>query len=118
MQNVEAMFRRFLTRRSALALVGAGGALALGALVRRSRAQGGTALPACVVRPEQTEGPFFVEERLSRSDIRSDPATGTVKPGAPLRVTFKISRVEGNACAPLAGAQVHVWHCDAAGAYS
>ena len=27
-------------------------------------------LPLCVVRPEQTEGPYFVDEKLERSDIR------------------------------------------------
>ena len=27
---------------------------------------------ACVVRPQQTEGPYFVDEMLNRSDIRSD----------------------------------------------
>lgn len=76
-----------------------------------------TALPSCVVRPEQTEGPYFVDERLDRSDIRSDPATGAVKAGAPLALTFLVSRI-GTMCEPLPGAMVDVWHCDAAGAYS
>lgn len=39
---------------------------------------------SCVVRPEQTEGPYFVDERLNRSDIRSDPTDDLVKPGTPL----------------------------------
>ena len=39
--------------------------------------------PACVVRPEQTEGPYFVDEMLNRSDIRSDPSDGSVKEGVP-----------------------------------
>src|SRR5262245_57692952 len=30
-------------------------------------------MPACVVRPALTEGPYFVDEKLNRSDIRSDP---------------------------------------------
>src|SRR5262245_38123971 len=33
----------------------------------------------CVARPSLTEGPFFVDELLNRSDIRSDPSTGAVK---------------------------------------
>src|SRR5688572_22456343 len=37
------------------------------------------ALPTCVVRPEQTEGPYFVDEQLNRSDIRSDPTDGSTK---------------------------------------
>lgn len=44
------------------------------------------ATPSCVVRPELTEGPFYVDERLDRSDIRSDPSNGAVKPGAPLQL--------------------------------
>ena len=28
---------------------------------------------ACIVTPEMTEGPYFVDERLNRSDITSDP---------------------------------------------
>ncbi len=46
----------------------------------------------CVVRPEQTEGPYFVDERLNRSDIRSDPSDGRAKPGTPLNLTVVISR--------------------------
>ncbi|MBD1914577.1 intradiol ring-cleavage dioxygenase [Phormidium sp. FACHB-322] len=74
--------------------------------------------PACTVRPQQTEGPYFVDEGLNRSDIRSDPATGSVKPGVPLTLQFRVSQVGANACVPLAGAIVDVWHCDATGAYS
>jgi protocatechuate 3,4-dioxygenase beta subunit len=71
-----------------------------------------------VVRPEQTAGPYFVDELLNRSDIRSDPATGAVSPGVPLELTFHVSRVAEAACAPLAGALVDVWHCDHLGVYS
>jgi protocatechuate 3,4-dioxygenase beta subunit len=61
----------------------------------------------------------MVDERLRRSDIRSDPATGTSRAGAPLDLRLVVSRVTAvGACAPLPGAQVDIWHCDAAGAYS
>jgi protocatechuate 3,4-dioxygenase beta subunit len=70
------------------------------------------------VRPAQTEGPFFVDNRLDRSDIRSDTASGVVKAGVPLQLAFHVSQLTGSTCAPLAGAQVDVWHCDALGAYS
>jgi len=76
------------------------------------------ALPACVVRPEMTEGPYFVDERLDRSDIRSDPTTGEVKPGRPLEIVFGVMRVAAEGCLPLAGARIDVWHCDALGVYS
>lgn len=78
----------------------------------------GTTIPACTVRPQQTEGPFFIDAGLNRSDIRSDSATGSVKPGIPLTLQFRVSQVGANACVPLAGAIVDVWHCDAAGTYS
>ena len=74
--------------------------------------------PACVVRPEQTEGPYFVDEKLNRSDLRIDPSDRSTKPGVPLRMEFQVSRVKGDACAPLDGAIVDVWHCDALGYYS
>lgn len=75
------------------------------------------ALPSCIVRPAMTEGPYFVDEKLDRSDIRADPTDGTVKEGAPLELTFLVSQLNGN-CAPLAGALVDIWHCDADGVYS
>ena len=76
------------------------------------------ALPSCIVRPALTEGPYFVDEKLDRGDIRSDPGTGAVRPGALLALTFNVSRVAGGACTSLAGATVDVWHCDALGVYS
>jgi len=74
--------------------------------------------PSCVVRPQQTEGPYFVDERLNRSDLRSDPATGFARPGVPLRIDFRVSRTSAGICGPLVGALVDVWHCDAFGVYS
>ena len=77
---------------------------------------------ACVVRPEQTEGPYFVDELLNRSDLRVDPSDGTVKPGVPLDLTFRVSRLAGGegggVCTPQAGLLVDVWHCDHLGVYS
>ncbi|HEV2011444.1 MAG TPA: intradiol ring-cleavage dioxygenase [Candidatus Limnocylindria bacterium] len=75
-------------------------------------------LPSCVVRPALTEGPYFVDEKLNRSDIRSDPSTNAVRPGATLALTFLVSKVSGTSCAALASATVDVWHCDALGVYS
>lgn len=104
-----------LTRREALALLGAAGITALGA--GRGGAQpAGT--PACVARPALTEGPYFVDEKLHRSDIRSDPADGRVRPGAPLRLALRVSRLTRGVCAPLPAATVDLWHCDALGVYS
>lgn len=75
-------------------------------------------IPACVVRPELTEGPYFVDEMLNRSDIRTDPSDGSTVLGAPFELTFNVSQVGANGCSPLAGAQVDIWHCDVNGVYS
>jgi protocatechuate 3,4-dioxygenase beta subunit len=72
----------------------------------------------CIVTPAQTEGPYFVDERLNRADIRMDPTTRAVSEGLPLRLRINVSRVDGTACAPLRGALVDVWQCDALGSYS
>ena len=74
--------------------------------------------PSCVLTAALTEGPYFVDEKLNRSDIRSDPVTGAVSTGVPLALTFNVSRVASSACTPLTGAYLDVWHCDAAGNYS
>jgi protocatechuate 3,4-dioxygenase beta subunit len=84
---------------------------------------GGTTLPTtgsstCVLTASLTEGPFFVDEKLNRSDIRTDPTTGVLSSGIPLALTFNVSRVATSACTPLTGAYLDVWHCDAAGVYS
>ena len=76
------------------------------------------AAPACVLRPAQTEGPYFVDEKLNRSDIRVDPSDGSVKPGVPLSLTLRVLGVSGSACVPVQGATVDLWHCDALGVYS
>jgi protocatechuate 3,4-dioxygenase beta subunit len=107
---------RILTRREALALLGSAGAALLAGRASWS-ATGGAAL-ACVASPAQTEGPYFVDERLNRADIRSDPADGSLREGLPLTLTLTISAVSASQCAPLAGAMVDIWHCDLAGAYS
>lgn len=116
MANDDGRRGHVLTRREALALLGAPPLLMLtGWSAPVASAPG---LPGCVVRPQQTEGPYFVDESLNRSDIRSDPADGSVKPGAQLDLTFNVSRISANACAPLAGALVDIWHCDHLGVYS
>jgi protocatechuate 3,4-dioxygenase beta subunit len=105
-----------MKRREALALLGTGGVALLG-----GHAPPLFAVPpalACVASPEQTEGPYFVDERLNRADIRSDPVDGTMREGVPLTLSLLISSVGAGKCSPLAGATVDIWHCDAAGAYS
>jgi len=119
MTNEDGPAGHLLSRREVVAFLGAAGAvwLAGGSLFPR-RAVAGTLGASCVVRPEQTEGPYFVDERLHRSDIRSDPTDGRVKLGTPLALTLLVSRLNAGDCQPLPGAQVDIWHCDALGVYS
>jgi protocatechuate 3,4-dioxygenase beta subunit len=71
-----------------------------------------------VVRPASTQGPYYVDEKLNRADIRSDPTDGTVKQGVLLALTVNVSSIAKETCSPLEGALVDIWHCDAEGVYS
>ncbi len=116
-----------VNRREVLRLTGVASAVLLAGCDPGSasrwwrRLWGGTpasSIPPCIVRPEQTEGPYFVDERLNRSDIRADPSDGSVKEGVALQLTFRVYGLRDNACNPLPGAMVDIWHCDALGVYS
>jgi protocatechuate 3,4-dioxygenase beta subunit len=111
---------RVLTRREALALLGSAGTLFLLGSSPSSAGASRAGRPRypCVVRPASTEGPYYVDEKLERSDIRSDPSDGTVKQGALLALTLNVSSIAKGACSPLEGALVDIWHCDAEGVYS
>jgi len=135
------LFSRRLTRREVLGLMAAAGAVAVVGCGDDEEAPGQVAAPAtvvapgatattgasptvepsalaCVVSPEMTEGPYFVDEMLNRSDIRADPSDGSEAEGIPLALTLNLYQVNGEACTPLSGAHVDVWHCDASGLYS
>jgi uncharacterized protein (TIGR03437 family) len=101
-----------IDRRRIMTLVGTAGATALIGGMNKAVAA------TCLATPAQTEGPYFVEENLNRSDIRSDPATGVIKPGVLLTIKITISQSTNTACAVLPGARVEIWHCDATGLYS
>lgn len=75
---------------------------------------------SCLATPALTEGPYFVDDRLNRADIRIDPLDGSVQEGVPLQLNLKVyvaSPFDGS-CVPLAGTYVDVWHCDYRGVYS
>ncbi len=121
MDNDDLPVGRVLSRREALTLLGATGALLFLGCSADESVSATTPNPdgsTCVVKPELTEGPYYVDEELNRPDIRIDPSDGSVRDGALLALTFNVSSVASSACAPLAGAIVDVWHCDAEGVYS
>lgn len=122
---------RRLSRREIVGLFGASVAAAAAAshagesgafaFSEESQLPAGAALGLqdCIALPQQTEGPYFVDEQLKRSDIRVDPSNGVTSAGVPLELRLVISTVtDAGACQSLANAQVNVWHCDAAGVYS
>ena len=138
---------RILTRREVLALLGAGGAAtflaacapggaaspsatgaasasasasasAAGTASAAASAAIATALPACVVAPELTEGPYYVDVDLERSDIRTNTSDNTPVEGATLTLDWIVSQPDGSSCMPMEGVVVDVWHCDALGVYS
>ena len=103
-----------LSRREVFSLLGG----AAGTGVFCSFLQASAALTSCVGKPEQTEGPYFLDGMLNRSDVRSDPSDGTISDGIPLSLLFRVSSIGARGCLPLAGAIVDLWHCDARGHYS
>jgi protocatechuate 3,4-dioxygenase beta subunit len=111
-----------LTRRQ---VVGAAGATSVALLFGGlARGDGGALDPdvaeaaaTCVMTPAKTEGPYFVDERLNRSDIRSDPTSGDVQDGVTLTLKLFVFDAS-NDCAPVQGAQVDIWHANARGTYS
>jgi protocatechuate 3,4-dioxygenase beta subunit len=114
---------RAITRRGALMSLGglAASALAAGAWSRLSgseqaeAAAGGPAAVAsgavsCVLTPELTEGPYYIEGEKVRRNITEGKA------GVPL--TLRLEVVDASTCKPIKGAAVDIWHADAVGVYS
>lgn len=100
-----------LDRRSLLnALALAPAAVALSPALRaEAQASGLITTDVCMVQKEVTEGPFYLDPRLIRSDITEG------RPGLPLVLRLQVVTAD---CQPIVAARVDVWHCDAGGLYS
>jgi protocatechuate 3,4-dioxygenase beta subunit len=112
-----------VSRRGAIVKLGGLAATVLGAgawgareLVDEADAAGtgpaavASGLVSCVLAPEQTEGPYYLEDHRVRRDITEG------KPGTPL--ALRLTVVDVSTCKPIRGAAVDIWHCDAGGVYS
>jgi protocatechuate 3,4-dioxygenase beta subunit len=109
-----------LSRREALGLLsGATLALATSGLSSAQTASSRAANPVpfgadsssySLLTPELTEGPYYIDSERIRRDITEG------KPGVPLRLRIKVVHVSTGA--PVSGAAVDIWHCDAQGVYS
>ena len=102
-----------LTRRGSF--VGFGGFLLAALGWRSTEAEAGPAgvasgAVACVLTPEQTEGPYYIAGERLRRDITEG------RPGVPLLLRLKV--VDASTCRPIKGAAVDIWHADARGVYS
>jgi protocatechuate 3,4-dioxygenase beta subunit len=116
--------QRALTRRGALLRLGGFAATAVGGgwgakeLLDAETAEAAGTGPAavasglvsCVLAPEMTEGPYFVEGDKLRRNITEG------RPGVPL--ALRLTVVDVSTCKPIKGAVVDIWHCDAGGVYS
>lgn len=63
----------------------------------------------CAIIPEVTEGPYYFDPTLDRTNITEG------RPGIPLRVRLQIVDAD---CSAIEKARVDIWHCDATGVYS
>lgn len=68
------------------------------------------AAPSCVLTPELTEGPYYLDLDLVREDITEG------RPGLPF--DLRVLVVDADSCEPIKDAAVDLWHCDAGGQYS
>jgi hypothetical protein len=101
---------RVLGGMGTVAVLARGGADGAAPAASAGGMDAGTAGAACKVYPQETEGPYYLDLDLLRSDITEGRA------GTPLALVMQV--VSATTCAPLKGVAVDVWHCDAAGVYS
>jgi hypothetical protein len=111
------MDEKRMSRRASLASLGGfvAGAAGLAGLRAADDAGAGPAgvasgLVSCVLAPEQTEGPYYVDDAAVRRNVTEG------RPGVAL--TLRLTVVDASTCKPVKGAAVEIWHCDAAGTYS
>jgi protocatechuate 3,4-dioxygenase beta subunit len=120
MDHDDATIGHIYSRREALALAASAGvSLVLSssafALIPTSPQQGSGTL---VASPVLTEGPFFVDGKLDRSNLLGKTTRKAVTEGKLFHVEVRVLKLVGSEYKPLDGAQVDLWHADAIGVYS
>ena len=112
------------TRRRILAALGAASLAPLAWTTLRPRPAQAMSTPlanpslTCTLSPAMTEGPYFIDERLNRSDLTEGATHAGVTQALPMRLNVNIVSARATGCLPLSGVQVDVWHADAEGNYS
>jgi protocatechuate 3,4-dioxygenase beta subunit len=103
---------RYINRRTLLQSLALAPVMtsALPATLRAQAAQVGLiGTNVCMLSTEVTEGPFYIDPGLVRSDITEG------RPGLPLALRMQVVDAD---CTPVPDARVDIWHCDADGIYS
>ena len=112
-----------LGRRAALLGLAGGSVASVAGLVTpalaqkdiRSAAEIGKTLKSipnmCRVATATIEGPYYIDQRIIRSDIREKQS------GVTLELELQVVNASGG-CKPISGALVSIWHCNAEGEYS
>jgi protocatechuate 3,4-dioxygenase beta subunit len=80
-------------------------------------ADSGGGFAGCLVRPQQTEGPFFVDGTPERCDLTVD-RRGQAGLGVPLALELQLALLGHGSARALSGARIDLWQCDAQGRYS
>ena len=102
-----------LSRRDVLRTVGGAGlAAAFGARALEYLGEDAEAatISTCLLTPEATEGPYWVDGALTRRNVTEG------KPGLPVVIRFTV--LNARTCKPIKSADVEIWHCDSLGNYS
>lgn len=75
---------------------------------------------SCTVAPAMTEGPYWLDKKLHRVDLRTDTSRASVTEGLPFTLKIKVYNADGNSCTeePVENVQIDAWHADAIGEYS
>lgn len=108
-----------LNRREMLLLFGSASmASMIGCKSVKSSSNDLEKIVGCIISPEQTAGPYFLDGKLNRKDIRTDPKSNKIAMGVLLKLELAVFQVGKKLCKPLPNAMVDIWHCDAKGIYS
>ena len=121
-QQIE-RFRMLVSRRRALGYLAAASA----AILLPGRSSQADTDAACQLINRESAGPFLADgsngpnvltsPAVFRSDIRPDLDGSNPQPGLAFSLQMSVVDVSRD-CAPVAGAAVYLWHCNADGDYS
>jgi protocatechuate 3,4-dioxygenase beta subunit len=65
---------------------------------------------SCILTPEVTQGPYWVQGELIREDVTED------QEGVPLHLDIQV--IDVNTCEPVPSVYIELWHCNSTGVYS